>query len=150
MDADVPPFKIVDAEVLLELADTLPSTPAAVGDALARYRRQSGQVGAVLEAIERGLALPESELPARERTGPPGLTRAERARVERLRAWRDEQAARLQLDPAVVMPNRVIERVAVADPRTEDELAAVEDVRRWRVAAWGRALLDACAQPART
>ncbi|MBX3158165.1 MAG: ribonuclease D [Deltaproteobacteria bacterium] len=149
--ADVPPFKIVGPDVLFELADGLPTTLAAVGDALAPYRRQSSQAGAVLAAIERGLAVPDGELPAREPACPPGLTGEARARVERLRSWRDDQAARSQLDPAVVMPNRVIERIAAADPRTADELAAVEGVRRWRVVAWGPALLASVtgrAQPA--
>jgi hypothetical protein len=43
------------------------------------------------------------------------------------------------------MPQRLIERVAVAQPRTLAELAAVEGVRQWRVTEWGPALLAACA-----
>jgi hypothetical protein len=43
------------------------------------------------------------------------------------------------------MSQKLIERLAAAAPGTLAELAAVDGVRRWRVDAWGPALLDACA-----
>ena len=43
------------------------------------------------------------------------------------------------------MAQRVIDRVATAAPRSLDELAAIDGVRRWRVAAWGPAVLAAAA-----
>lgn len=143
--ADRPPFKIVGAEVLLALAERSPTTLDEVANALASYPRQRGEISVVLEAIERGLALPDRELPVRpqaERTRLPG---AVHRRVEALRAWRDEQARRSRLDPSIVMAQRLIERVALAGPRTLEELAAVEGVRQWRVTEWGPALLAACA-----
>lgn len=143
--ADRPPFKIVGPEVLLALAEASPTTRAEVARALASYPRQAGEVDAVTAAIARGLALPERELPnlkAGERTT---LAPAAKRRVTALRAWRDAEAARSRLDPAIVMSQRVIERVATAAPRTLDELAAIDGVRRWRVSEWGPALLAAAA-----
>ena len=96
-------------------------------------------------AITRALGLPEAELPHREPGERQVLSAAARRRIDVLRAWRTEQAERSRLDPAVVLPQRVIDRLAVAGPRTLAELAAVEGVRRWRVGEWGPALLAACA-----
>jgi ribonuclease D len=62
--------------------------------------------------------------------------------------WRDAEARRSQLDPAIVLPSRLVERVAAVAPQSIADLAAVEGIRQWRVGAWGPAMLAACA-PAR-
>lgn len=143
--ADRPPFKIVGPEVLLALAEASPTTSAEVARALASYPRQAGEIEAVTAAIARGLALPERELPSLKTGERTTLAPAAKRRVTALRAWRDAEAARSRLDPAIVMSQRVIERVATAAPRTLDELAAIDGVRRWRVSEWGPALLAAAA-----
>lgn len=143
--ADRPPFKIVGPEVLLAMAEAPPTSLDQVAKVLSRYARQADQVDAVFAAIERALSLPASELPARTSEDRPTTSAAVRARVTALRAWRDTQAAASKLDPSIVMPLRVIERIAGAAPTTLAELAAIEGVRRWRVSEWGRALLAACA-----
>ncbi|MBA3397497.1 MAG: HRDC domain-containing protein [Deltaproteobacteria bacterium] len=143
--ADRPPFKIVGPEVLLELAEQSPTTADEVARALSSYSRQSGQVEVVLAAIERGLAMPEAELPTREPREHKSISAAAHRRFDALRTWRDEQATRTGLDPSIVLPLRLIERLALAAPQTLAELAEVEGVRRWRVAEWGTALLATCA-----
>ena len=143
--ADRPPFKIIGPEVVLALAERVPETLADVERVLASYPRQADQAEILFEAITRALALPESELPLREPAAPPPPNAAARRRSEALRAWRAEQATRSRLDPAIVMSQRVIERLALAGPRTLAELAAVDGVRQWRADDWGPALLAACA-----
>ncbi len=143
--ADRPPFKIVAAEALLALAAAPPATVDDVADALASYSRLGGEVEVVFAAIQRGLALPEDQLPDRDHGERPSVSAAARRRVEALRAWRGDQAVRSQLEASIVMPQRLVERLADAGPRTLEELAAVEGLRRWRVAEWGPALLAACA-----
>lgn len=140
--ADRPPFKVVGPDVLLALARASPTTREEVARALASYSRQASQIDVVLDAIGRGLALPESELPAREHVERVVLPAAARRHIEALRAWRDEEAVRSQLDPAIVLSLRVIERIALAAPQTLAELAAIEGIRQWRVTEWGSALLD--------
>jgi hypothetical protein len=53
------------------------------------------------------------------------------------------KAAELKLDVAVVLPQRLIDRVALAAPRERAALEAVEGLRRWRVEAFGAELLAA-------
>ena len=143
--ADRPPFKIVGPEILLALAELASPTIDDVDRVLSSYPRQARQAEAVFEAITRGLELPDDELPRREPSSQPPMPAAARRRVEALRAWRGDQATRSRLDPSIVMSQRVLERLALAGPQTLGELAAVEGVRRWRVAEWGPALLAACA-----
>ncbi|HEX4421660.1 MAG TPA: HRDC domain-containing protein [Kofleriaceae bacterium] len=143
--ADRPPFKIVGPEVLLAMAEQVPATVDDVARALSQFPRQAGEAEAVFAAVVRGRELPEAELPAREPSQRTPMSAATHRRAEALRAWRVEQAARSGLEPSIVMPQRLIDRLVAAGPRTLDELAAVEGVRQWRVGEWGSALLAACA-----
>ena len=143
--ADRPPFKIVGPEILLAMADQIPATHDDVARALASFPRQAGEHDAVLAAITRALALPDDALPTRvsgDRTQPAA---GARRRSEALRAWRTEQATRSRLEPSIILPQRLIDRLALAAPQTLVELANLDGVRQWRVAEWGPALLAACA-----
>ena len=143
--ADRPPFKIVNPETLVALADDPPRTVEEVARALSAYPRQAGEAAVIFAAIERGLALPEDELPSREHGERPIVSSAGRRRIENLRGWRDDQAAASRLDPSIVMPQRLIERLAAAAPTTLAELAVIDGIRQWRVDEWGPDLLAACA-----
>lgn len=143
--ADRPPFKIVGPEVLLALAERSPTTIDEVSDALASYPRQRSQIEVVHAAIQRGLSLPDAELPRRDPGERTTLSAAARRRMDALRAWRDRVAKQSRLDPSIVLSSRLIERLAQTAPTTLDDLAALDGLRRWRVAEWGPALLTACA-----
>ena len=142
--ADLPPFRIVGPETLLDLAIEAPATIDAVKSALVKYPRQLAEADVILAGIERALDLPEDELPAPPPRDRQPVSAATRRRVDALKAWRDAQATRAGLDPAIVMPVRLIERVAASAPQTLEALAAVEGIRQWRVAEWGAAVLAAC------
>jgi len=118
----------------------------AVGAGAPSYAGRAREVKGVYAAFRGGSGLPDGERPARdpgERATP--MSRAARESVEALREWRDAQAKASKLDPSIVMPQRLIDRIAVAQPTTLAELAAVEGIRQWRVTEWGPALLAACA-----
>ena len=66
---------------------------------------------------------------------------AVKRRVEALRAWRAEAGRRLALDVSIVLPQRLLEKVAEAPPRDEAGLELIEGVRRWRVRALGPEIL---------
>ncbi|PYM36410.1 MAG: hypothetical protein DME17_10130, partial [Candidatus Rokuibacteriota bacterium] len=74
------------------------------------------------------------------------VSAAVRRRVQALRAWRAAAAERLALDPGVLLPGRLIERLAEAAPADLAALAAVEGLRRWRVQEFGPVLLAALAE----
>jgi ribonuclease D len=145
--ADRPPFKVLGDAVLLAIAQTPPADAAALAAVPGSSARIAARWGdAVLEAVRQALALPEDELPVITRPPrPPGLPGAARRRIEMLRAWRAEAAPRFDLEPGVLLPNRLIGPIAVAAPRTREELARVEGIRRWRVDALAEGILGALA-----
>ena len=141
---DTPAFRILGNEALLLLAERGPRTVtelAGVPRVPSRLRRHADDL---LAALRRAQDLPEAELPVvPRRPAAPVLSPPVRLRAERLRAWRTRAAEALRLDPSVVLPQRLIERLAAAAPCDEAGLAAVEGLRRWRVAAFGSEILAA-------
>src|SRR5690606_32768707 len=98
----------------------------------------------ILGAVARALALPEAELPRRERSPrrpPPDADFDER--VERLKRARDAAAEELGLDRGFLMPRQQLESLARLRPKNEAELLQVPDVRRWQIEALGARLLKA-------
>ncbi len=63
-------------------------------------------------------------------------------RVDELRRVRESAAARLDLDPGVLCSRDRLEAIARAQPRTQEELAAVPGLRKWQIRALGPDLLE--------
>lgn len=142
-ETDTPPFRILGNEGLLKLAELLPTTEAelrAVPGILPRLQRQAD---AILGAIRRARELPEAELPSVPRVPRPVVSDATQRRIERLRAWRTRKGQELGLDASVVLPQRLIDRLAEAAPSDPQGLGRVDGLRRWRVATFGTELLAA-------
>jgi ribonuclease D len=140
---DIPAFKILGNETLLTLAEKAPRTPAALGKVRGVLPRLRDQAGALLAAVGRALELPEAELVVLPPAPRPLVPEDVRRRVERLKAWRAREAARVQLDVSVVLPQRLIDRLAEAAPRETADLAAVAGLRRWRIETYGPELVSA-------
>jgi ribonuclease D len=97
---------------------------------------------AILEAVARGQAVPDSDLPVRPRVPRPAVPVPVRRRAEGLRAWRIEASERLGLDPGTLLPQRLIDRLAAEPPADLDALARTDGVRRWRAELFGDDLLE--------
>src|SRR5262249_8194866 len=64
-----------------------------------------------------------------------------RRRADALRTWRAKAAQELALDPGVLFPQRLIDRLAAEPPRDLAGLEQAEGVRRWRAALFGGDIL---------
>lgn len=140
---DIPAFKILSSETLLDLAARHPATLEELrpikGLSSPRVQRETA---AILETIARAWSLPDDELPRLVSTPRPVVPDATRRRIDRLRAWRAAEAVRLGVDVSVVLPQRLLERVAEVAPSAAADLAQVEGLRQWRQAAFGEALVQ--------
>src|SRR6185436_4360985 len=84
----------------------------------------------LLDAVGRGLAVPDAELPKFPR-GP----RWDRdsdfdARVSAIKTVRDEIAAKLDMDTGVLFPREKMESVARANPKSLEDFEAIPDLRK--------------------
>ncbi|MBM4394414.1 MAG: HRDC domain-containing protein [Deltaproteobacteria bacterium] len=139
---DRPRFKVAMDEVLVAIARRMPADAAD----LAPIRGLPGPVARRpaewLDAVRRGIAAGPLDAPRPEhvrRRCTPCVSR----RIGRIREWRDGAAARLGLEPGLVLPQRLVVQVAVANPTDAESLSAVPGIRRWRVEALGAELLRA-------
>lgn len=144
---DVATFRVVGNDVLIAVARALAAEPREIG-------RTEGVPASIAErhghdmaaAVQRALALPESELPNRVRgpRRPPPDPQFEEL-VERLKRARDAAAAELEIERGFLMPRQQLEDVARQQPRTREAMLQVPDMRHWQVEALGQRLLDAFA-----
>ncbi|HXY38807.1 MAG TPA: HRDC domain-containing protein, partial [Vicinamibacteria bacterium] len=137
---DTPAFKIAGNELLLQLAEQRPRELRGFHGLPPRLQRREREL---LEALRRADALPDQALPPLPRPPRPATSDEALQRVQRLRAWRAAKAAELEVDVSVVLPQRLIDRLAEAAPRDLTGLLALDGLRRWRVEAFGRELLAA-------
>jgi ribonuclease D len=141
-------FRVVSNETLLDIARLAPSAKAQLAGVKGMPRGiLESRSADILAAVERGLAVPEAQLPRF-----PRVQRWERDPdfddvVVKLKSVRDAAAARLDLDPGVLCARERLEAVARRRPTAVEELNDVPDLRRWQIAELGpefiRALADA-------
>lgn len=126
-------FRVLGNEQLFDIARTQPS----MRDALSKIKGMPRGIleqrgGDLLDAVQRALAVPESELPKF-----PRMPRWDRdpefdVRVSALKTARDQAAKRLALDPGVLCSRDRMEAVARRNPSTVAEVMEVEELRRWQ------------------
>jgi ribonuclease D len=141
---DIPSFKILSTEPLLALSEKAPRTPEEVRQVrgLPPFARTDPRD--LLEAIARGLAVPDELLPSLPKSPRrPAVTDVQKQHETALKAWRKTEAERLKIDVSVVLPQRLIDKLTEAAPRGPEELAATPGLRRWRIEAFGPSLLQA-------
>ncbi len=133
-ERDVPPFRVVTNEVLLNLARTRPRT---VEELTARgfphsLARQYGRV--VLDLIWRGREAP----PLPGGSPSPGDVAA---RYQALRAWRRRAAEQRGTTPDMILPRSLLWVIAEQNPATMADLEAIPGLGVWEREAWGPEIL---------
>jgi len=142
-ETDTPPFRILGNESLMKLAELLPASEAELRGVPGILPRLSRQAEAILDAVRLARELPEAELPALPRVPRPVVSDVAQRRIERLKAWRTRKGQELGLDASVVLPQRLIDRLAEAAPADAQGLGLVDGLRRWRVETFGTELIAA-------
>jgi ribonuclease D len=138
---DVPAFRIVSPQTLLALAQAPPRDERQVQLMPGLPRMAKQRWAELLAAVARAQALPDERLPRAPRERPPLVAPAVKRRVDALRAWRAEAAKRLALDVSLVLPQRLLDKVAESAPRDRAGLEQVDGLRRWRVQELGGEML---------
>ena len=147
--ADKAAFRILNNEPMLAMAQQPPTDLAALKAVRGVGQDQAERRGReILAAVQRGLDVPEGELPRIERPRRRPHDPAYEARLERLKVERNQLAARYELAPGVICPNGTLEAIARLNPTTVDQLTGIPDLRRWQLREIGTSLLEALQRPA--
>jgi ribonuclease D len=97
----------------------------------------------LLEAIRRGEAVPDDQLPRRPERVRVRWPRGTPQRIARLKAWRLKASERVKLEPGVLLPQRLIDALAADPPVDAAGLEVFPGLRRWRAREFGAELLVA-------
>jgi ribonuclease D len=135
-------FRVLGTDAMIRLSTIRPRTPAELGmipgvgpETVVRRGDE------ILAAIERGLAVPDADLPAFPRRPRHRPDPAFETRLERLKRWRAGAAIRHDLAPGLLAPNATLEALARAMPASAEALTRVPGVRRWQAAEFGGEVL---------
>jgi len=141
-------FRILNNEAMLTMSRRPPTDMAALKAIPGIGNEQAERRGReILAAVQRGLGIPDRDLPRVERSPRRPYDPAFEARVERLKSVRNQAATRLELAPGVLCPNGTLEAIARTNPQGLDALAALPELRRWQLAEIGPELLAAVGEP---
>jgi len=139
---DLPPFKVLAPQAMLELAHAQPSSMRAL-ERLVPPGVQRRLGAEILAAIQRAKA--QGPLPRVPPTPPRGeeieLDEVQSELHERLKQWRKERAQREGLDSSLVLNRRVLQRLAAERPGDEAALARVEGFLDWQATLFGAEIL---------
>lgn len=146
---DKAPFRILNNEPMLLMAKSLPQDLTALKAVRGIGQEQAERRGReILAAVQRGLEIPERDLPHLERPPRRLFDAAYEARLERLKAVRNALAMRYDLAPGVLCPNGALEAVARINPATLHQMSEIRELRRWQLREIGSGLLTTLQQPA--
>jgi ribonuclease D len=136
-------FRILGNEAMFALAEHPPRDLARLAqirgigrDTVERRGRE------ILEAVRRGLGIPEAELPRYARPPRYRPDPAFERRLEQLKSLRTELATKFELAPGVLCPNWLLEAIARAAPKDLEALAQVAGIRHWQLHEFGSELLQ--------
>jgi len=139
---DRPPFKVVGNRELLEVARTTPANPQALSalkDVPQRVAERYGRV--LLMAVQRGMELPDSDLPVYPRGERPERDPQAEKLLKLLKEWRIQISAELEMDPGIVINNALLEDIARRRPRDMAALRKIDGLKNWQAEALGEGLL---------
>jgi ribonuclease D len=97
----------------------------------------------VLDAVKRGLAVPDDQLPKFPRAPRWDRDPEFDSNVTKLKAIRDAAAERLGLDPGVICSRERLEIIARKRPKGVEELTEIPDLRRWQIELLGADFITA-------
>jgi ribonuclease D len=139
-------FRVVSNEVLLDAAKSHPASKEALGQLKGMPRGILERSGTeILAAIDRGLAVPEAELPKFPKSARWDRDPDFDHKVGALKSVRDEAATRLELDPGVLCSRDRMESVARMLPGQPAELSKIPEFRQWQIGVLGEGFVKALA-----
>jgi len=134
---DRPPFKVIDDNLLLEIAKRMPEKDVDLADIGLSTKQIHLWGGEMLVAANRGAAAPLVKLEQPKRPSDAVLRR-----VEKLKAWRKKVAQEIKVESDIVLPKLYLGLFAENPPKTLDELEEVMKDSPKRFQLYGTQILS--------
>ena len=139
--ANLPPFKILGKQTLLEIALAMPRIKDDLIAIPKLSRRQIDRHGeGLLKAVDRGMRSKHQKNSNHRHRQP--MDEKFIYRLEALRNWRKETGQDLGVESDVVMPRDILEVIAQNNPQRLDELQVIMQPVPWRFEKFGAQVLE--------
>ena len=140
---DRPLFKVLSNTALLKIATAMADTPQALENAHCLSAKQIRIYGKDLSAVVRqAKSIAPADLPVYPRRRRQPVAPEVPERINAIKSWRDAQAERLGLDPALLFNKALMTAIAVNRPMTIAALRDIDGIRNWQVKAFGKDLVS--------
>lgn len=140
---DRPLFKVISNAALLKIATAIPDDLDALRSTKILSDRQVDMYGKpIIESLRKAKALPKDKLPVYPRYKSPRLSPRVPMRVKAIKAWRDQVAERMGLDPSLLFNRALMRDLAIQRPQTIEELNAVPGIHQWQVDTYSEKIIS--------
>jgi ribonuclease D len=135
---DMPLFRIFSSRTLLEMAEKKPLNLKKLENTKILSSRQISMYGRkVIQKINDAMQIAPTDLPVYPRKKSPRVKLVVAGRVKALKQWRDEQASKFSVDPALICTKSLISTIALQKPRNLSDLAAIQELKDWQRKEFG-------------
>jgi ribonuclease D len=140
---DRPLFRIIGNKSLLALAEMRPQSLKKLQKTEVLGTKQIERYGKeVIAAINKALQIPTKNLPKYPRKTAPHVPAIVAKRVKELRAWRDNLANQLEIDPAIICTKALISAIALQRPLTANSLLKMKELKNWQATDFGNDIIQ--------
>jgi ribonuclease D len=140
---DRPLFRIIGNKAILALAEMRPQSLKRLQKIEVLGTKQIDRYGKeVIAAINKAMQIPVKDLPKYPRKTAPHVPAIVAKRVKQLRAWRDDLAKQLQIDPAIICTKALISAIAVQRPLTAGSLLKMKELKNWQATEFGSDIIE--------
>ncbi|SLM30446.1 Rnd [Desulfamplus magnetovallimortis] len=140
---NLPLFKIMGTETISQLTLKHPKTMQQLKDSRILSPKQINMYGELcVEAIVKGMAVPQNQLPSYPRKKSPEIKPEIPERIKALKHLRNEASQRTGIEPGFLMNNATITAIATVSPSTEEELKNINGTRNWQVNLLGKNIIS--------
>jgi ribonuclease D len=144
---DRPLFRIFGSRSLLDLAEKKPLNPEQLEKTRALSSKQISMYGrGVLTAIKQAMQIEPDDLPVYPRQKSPRVPLVVAGRIKALRNWRDAQAEKLVLDPALICTKALMSAIAQQKPLRLSDLNSVKEMKNWQKKEFGQDIVKVMKQ----
>jgi ribonuclease D len=136
--ADLPPFKVLSNQILVNIAQIAPQTPNEMMRASGLNGRQfERHVDGLLEAVKTGLQSSPLRRPLQPRPDDRFMNR-----LDRLKNWRKHTGLAWGVDSDVILPRDVMEELARAQTKLPQDLVEPMASVPWRCETFGKEIYN--------
>ena len=140
---DRPLFKVFSNKSLLTVVQQRPCDLETLRRSEALSHKQFNMYAeAFVQAVRRGLAVSQKDLPVYPRKRSPAAPRHAPERVKRLKQWRENYARRLGMEAGLVCNKALITELAAANPQRVEDLDGISGMKCWQKQAFGSRVIQ--------